>query len=175
MKSNKKLFFDVLKQVTTCCNSEGFVEHPAYVTAWDSGNQAYQATLIRLVASTFMDQFNVSFYPSWRSFRFYINRSTNSFGIKTVEDVPNDAHEWTDCWHYQPFDEYLLVSRGLWNIFSTKNHFGVRKGNPIDVEAEAFRIGQAFALNSVFLFDALEGRYSGRRVDVSHYEIERPI
>ena len=102
LKPNKKLFFSVLKQVATLCRPEGFVEHPTYVSAWEPGNQAYQATLIRLGASDFIDQFNVSFYPSWRSFRFDVKRSANSFGVRTLEDIPRDAGQWTDCWLYQP-------------------------------------------------------------------------
>lgn len=174
MKPNKKLFFDVLNQVAARCRAEGFVEHPAYVSAWESANQAYQATLIRLVAPVFIDQFSVSFYPSWRSFRFEVKRSANSFGIKTLEDVPQDAGQWTDCWLYEPFDEYLLKSGRAWNVFSIKNDFEVSKRRPLDVERETRRVCQEFERNSKFLFDALDGDYLGRLVDVRHQEIERP-
>ncbi len=174
MKPNKKLFFDVLKQAATRCRAEGFVEHPAYVSAWEPGSQAYEATLIRLVASDFIDQFNVSFYPSWHSFRFDIIRSANSFGIKTLEDVPQVAEQWTDCWLYEPIDEYLLNSGRAWNVFSIKNDFKVSKRKPLDVELETRKVCQEFERNSKFLFDALDGDYLGRLVDVCHYEIERP-
>lgn len=174
MNNNKKLFFDVLKQVATRCRSEGFVEHPSYVSAWEPGNQAYEATLIRLSASDFIDQFNVSFFPSWHSFRFDVTRSANSLGIKALEDVPQDAGQWTDRWLYQPFDEYLLMSGRAWNVFSVRNHFKVSKRKPLDVELEAFKVCQEFDRNSKFLFSALAGDYSGRLVDVRHYEIERP-
>lgn len=174
MKPNKKLFVDVLNRVATRCQVEGFVEHPAYVSAWEPANQAYQATFIRLDASDFIDQFNVSFYPSWHSFRFDIKRSPNSFGINTLEDVPTNAGRWTDCWLYQPFDEYLLNSGRAWNIFSIRNDFRISKRKPLNVEVEARKICQEFERNSKFLFDALDGRYHGRLVDVQHYEIERP-
>lgn len=174
LKPNKKLFFSVLKQVATLCRPEGFVEHPTYVSAWEPGNQAYQATLIRLGASDFIDQFNVSFYPSWRSFRFDVKRSANSFGVRTLEDIPRDAGQWTDCWLYQPFDEYLLKSGRAWNVFSIKSNFEVSKRKPVDVELEAHKVCRNFKRNSKFLFDALAGDYHGRLVDVRHYEIERP-
>ncbi|MEH6741509.1 MAG: hypothetical protein V7695_23585 [Sulfitobacter sp.] len=55
MKPNKKLFFAVLERVASYCHSEGFVAHPAYVSAWEPHNQAYQATLIRSDVSDFID------------------------------------------------------------------------------------------------------------------------
>lgn len=174
MKPNKKLFFDVLKQVATRCHPEGFVEHPAYVSGWEPGNQAYEATLIRLASSDFVDQFNLSFYPSWSSFRFDVKRSANSFGIKAIEDIPDDAGEWTNCWLYQPFDEYLLMSGRAWNIFSIRNHFRVSKRKPLNVETQTLKICREFERNSKFLFGALAGDYCGRLVDIRHYEIERP-
>ena len=174
MKPNKNLFFDVLKRVASDCESEGFVEHPAYVSAWEPANQAYEATLIRSDVSDFIDQLNVSFYPSWHSFRFHINRSVNPFGIKTIDDVPTDAGEWTDCWLYHPFEEYLLNSGTAWNVFSIKNDFKVSKRKPMNVEAETLKVCAAFERNSVFLFNALRGNYRGRLVDVQHYKIERP-
>ncbi len=96
------------------------------------------------------------------------------FGIKTIEDVPHNAGEWTDCWLYQPFDEYLLMSGRAWNTFSIKNHFRVSKRKPLNVEKQSLKVFREFERNSSFLFDALAGRYRGRLVIVRHYEIERP-
>lgn len=174
MKPNKKLFFDVLKSVSADCEAEGFVGHPAYISAWEPTNQAYEATLIRSDFSKFIDQLNVSFYPSWKSFRFHVTRSQNLFGINDIEDIPTDAGEWSDCWLYEPFDEYELMSGTAWNIFSIKNFFGVSKREPLNVEAEAYKVCTAFRRNSKFLFDALRGNYHGRFVSIEHYEIERP-
>ncbi|UWP94360.1 hypothetical protein K3X48_08875 [Aliiroseovarius crassostreae] len=174
MKPNKKLFFDVLKQVEIRCHREGFVEHPAYVSAWEPGNQAYEATLIRFGGSDIIDQFNMSFYPSWNSFRFDVKRSFNLFCVKGIEDIPQDAGEWTDRWLYQPFDEYLLMSGRAWNIFSIRNDFRVSKRKPLNVVSETHKVCREFERNSTFLFDALAGDYRGRLVDITHYEIERP-
>ncbi|MFC4669680.1 hypothetical protein ACFO5X_14040 [Seohaeicola nanhaiensis] len=174
MKPNKTLFFDVLKHVASVCRSEGFVEHPSYVSAWEPANQAYQATLIRLSASDHIDQFNVSFLPSGHSFRFDVNRSANSFGIKSLEDIPQEAGKWTDCWLYRPRDQYMLMNGRAWNVFSIKLDFKVSKRKPLDVETETLKVCRDFDRNSKFLFSALSGDYHGRLVAVRHYEIARP-
>ncbi len=173
MKPNKKLFFDVVTETAKLCHLQGFVEHPSYASIWEAENQAYTATLIRLSGSNFIDQLTISFYPSWFSFRFDVKRSTNSFSIKTLDDVPNDAAQWTECWLYEPFDEYLLKSGRAWNVFSIKNDFSVKKRMKLDVKIAARTICKEFTRNSTFLFDALDGNYQGRMVAVRRHTIER--
>lgn len=174
MKPHKKLFFDVLKRVARHCESEGFVDHPVYGSAWEPANQAYQATLIRSDVSNFIDQLNVSFYPSSSAFEFEVNRSVNSLGINSVDELPNDAGDWTDCWLFRPYDQYSLGNYSAWNIFHIDRGFRVSKREPIDVEAETLKVCSSFERNSVFLFDALKGNYNGRSVRVTHHKIERP-
>ncbi|WP_282047943.1 hypothetical protein [Sulfitobacter mediterraneus] len=172
MKPNKKLFFDVLKRVAKHCESEGFVDHPAYGSAWEPANQLYQATLIRSDVSDFIDQLNVSFCPSSLAFEFEVNRSLNSFGINSIYGIPTDAGEWTDCWLYQPFERYILCNYGPWNPLYMDRGFKVNKRKP--PKPETNKICTAFERNSTFLFEALKGNYKGRSVRVEHHEIERP-
>lgn len=172
MKPNKKLFFDVLKRVARHCEPEGFVDHPTYVSAWEPANQAYEATLIRSDVSDFIDQLNVSFYPSRPTFRFEVNRSVNSLGINSIDDLPTDAAEWTDCWLYQPFERYILCNYSPWNPLYMDRGFKVNKLKP--PKLETIKICTAFERNSTFLFEALKGNYRGRSVRVEHHEIERP-
>lgn len=174
MKPTKKLFFNVVERVEQHCLSKGFVGHPAYDAAWEPANQAYEASLIRSDVSDVIDQLNISFYPSLSAFRFNVQRSDKTFEIKSIDNIPNDAGAWTEHWLYHPFDEYSLLNGTAWNIFSHSLDFKVRKQEPLNVEAEALKVFTAFKRNSVFLFDALEGNYRGRLVEVRHYAIQRP-
>ena len=174
MKPNKKLFFSVVEQVSAACRPEGFVEHPTYVSGWEPANQAYEASLIRLLNAEFIDQLEICFYPSLRSFSFDVTRIANSFGFTSVDDIPQDAGLWTESWLYQPFDRYSLLSGQKWNPFSQLLQFRIGKRQPIDVDAEAAKISQRFERNSKYLYGALSGTYKGQMVHVAHYEIERP-
>ena len=174
MKPNKKLFFDVLERVAALSVPEGFVPLPAYVSGWEPENQAYQATLIRSDISEYIDQLNVAFHPAWKAFRFTVNRSRNSYGFNDLSDLPDEAGEWTGLWLYQPYDEYALLSGSSWNIFSTHLDFRVGKGKSFSAEIAAAKVCTEFERNSAFLHEALRGKYSGRLVQVSHYEIQRP-
>lgn len=173
MRPNKRLFFDVLKRVARHCESEGFVEHPAYVSAWEPSNQMYEATLIRSDVSEYIDQLNVSFDPSGPAFSFDVIRSVNSFWINSLSDLPSVAGDWTDCWLYQPYDQYVLGNYSAWNIFYIDRGFKLSKRKPLNVEMETLKVCISFERNSGFLFDALRGAYRGRSVHVEHYKIER--
>lgn len=174
MRPNKKLFFEVVRRVALYCEPHGFVAHPSYAPGWEAANQAYQAELMQTDMSEFIVQLQVTFYPSWSEYRIGANRSKNTFGYRSVKDIPTDAGTWTDTWLYQPFDEFSLsAALPWWNPFA-RSPFQVSRRKPLNIEKEADKLSAAFERNAHFLFDAIKGEYDGRMVDVRHYEIQRP-
>jgi len=171
MKANKHLFLNVSGAVTDLCKPEGFVEHPLYPTGWEAANQAYQKSLIRTDLSQHVDQFEVSFFPNIREFRFAITRFDNVFGLKDLADLPADAGDWTDMWLRQPFTEYQLFPGTRWHLLVGHRPFRLRRRDLQDADKAVEKIVQAFAKNARDLFDALCGHYRGRRVQVRAYDM----
>lgn len=171
MSLNKKLVHKVHANIQEFCKPLGFVPHPSYAGGWDRYTQVYHLDLVHEDVSGQINEFSANMCPRERSFNFVVKQLQNKTGLRSISDITSDPHEWHDIRNAHPFTEFTLFPKSTsWVPFSSARTNNFKKSELADITNLSQRICSHFEHDSMYLFDAMRGTYTGRRVSVRKYD-----
>jgi len=164
---NKRLFNHFSPKAEDLAQRHGFSRNPAYPSnVWDRQDQSFNLDLVRITASKWCDQLNLSYYVPGNQLFVTVDRSKEANLISHVEEIGSDGHAWTERWAKEYFHFELCDTR-LSRIFFFSNSFCLRrkrvKADPISAATILF---SRFERTFPFLTRALDGEIDSKLVTV---------